>query len=81
MLDKNIQYIKIEEKLIESKQTSGGLWYCSSVSAKTTDEMDQLINKLNQIYNKYNAPIKKKKEKKVSPAPPSIEKQNVKGLE
>jgi len=51
MLDK---YIKINEKIIESKQTSNGVWYCSSVSAETVKEMDTLIGELNSIYNKYN---------------------------
>ena len=51
MLDK---YIKINEKVIESKQTGSGIWYCASVISETTKEMDSLIGELNKIYNKYN---------------------------
>ena len=61
MLDK---YVKINEKVIESKQTSGGVWYCSSVTSETPKEMDGLIGELNKIYNKYN-----KKEKSVPATP------------
>ena len=57
MLDK---YIKIEEKLIESKQTAAGVWYCASVKAETVEEIDKLIGKLNIIYNKYNSKQDKK---------------------
>jgi len=64
MLDR---YIKINEKVIESKQTSSGIWYCSSVTSETVKEMDQLIGQLNSIYNKYN-------KKRVSPTPPSPKK-------
>jgi len=71
MLDK---YIKINEKVIESKQTSNGVWYCSSVTSETVKEMDTLIGELNKVYNKYN-----KKEK--SPQTPKKEKTNVKGLQ
>jgi len=68
MLDK---YIKINEKTIESKQTSNGTWYCSSVTAETTKEMDKLIGELNKIYNRYNkkeknTPTPLKKEKKTT---------------
>ena len=68
MLDK---YIKINEKVIESKQTSSAIWYCSSVVAETTKEMDGLMGELNRIYNKYN-----KKEKTKEPKT----KTDVKGL-
>jgi len=71
MLDK---YIKINEKVIESKQTSSGIWYCSSVTSETVKEMDQLIGQLNSIYNKYN-----KKEK--TPTPKKEKKPTVKGLD
>jgi len=71
MLDK---YIKINEKVIESKQTSNGVWYCSSVTSETVKEMDQLIGELNKVYNKYN-----KKEK--TPTPKKEKKPDVKGLE
>jgi len=64
MLDK---YIKINEKEIESKQTSSGVWYCSRVSAESVQEMDTLIGQLNEIYNRYN----NKKNKKDSPTPPT----------
>jgi len=64
MLDK---YIKINEKVIESKQTSAGVWYCSSVTAENVKEMDTLIGELNKVYNKYN---KGDKNKKNTPAPP-----------
>jgi len=71
MLDR---YIKINEKVIESKQTSSGIWYCSSVTSETVKEMDTLIGQLNSIYNKYN-----KKEK--IPTPKKEKKPDVKGLE
>jgi len=51
MFDK---YIKINEKVIESKQTSSGIWYCSSVTSETVKEMDALIGELNKVYNKHN---------------------------
>ena len=70
MLDK---YIKINEKVIESKQTSAGVWYCSSVTAEDVKEMDTLIGELNKVYNKYN-----KKEKNILNT--KKEKTNVKGL-
>jgi len=57
MLDR---YIKINEKVIESKQTANGVWYCSSVTAETTKEMDHLIGELNKVYNKYNKGVKDK---------------------
>jgi len=59
MLDR---YIKINEKVIESKQTSSGIWYCSSITSETVKEMDALIGQLNAVYNKYN-----KKEKIPTP--------------
>jgi len=58
MLDK---YIKINEKVIESKQTSNGVWYCSSVTSETVKEMDTLIGELNKVYNKYNSKAEKAK--------------------
>ena len=69
MLDK---YIKINEKVIESKQTSSGIWYCSNVVAETTKEMDGLMGELNRIYNKYNKKTEETKEPKT--------KTDVKGL-
>ena len=73
MLDR---YIKINEKVIESKQTSSGIWYCSSVTSETVKEMDTLIGELNKVYNKYN------KKEKTSPKPPKKEKTpKVKGLD
>ena len=73
MLDK---YIKINEKVIESKQTSSGIWYCSNVSAETPKEMDNLIGELNKVYNKYN------KKEKSTPATLKKEKTpEVKGLQ
>jgi len=75
MLDK---YIKINEKVIESKQTSAGIWYCSSVTAENVKEMDTLIGELNKVYNKYNKGDKKEKN---SPTPPKKEKKMVKGLD
>lgn len=68
------QYIKINEKIIESKQTSGGIWYCSSVTSETVKEMDKLIGDLNKVYNNYN-----KKEKTVVPRKPKTP--EVKGLQ
>ena len=62
MLDK---YIKINEKVIESKQTSSGIWYCSSVVAETTKEMNNLIGELNKIYNSFNKKDKPKTSKVV----------------
>lgn len=61
MLDR---YIKINEKIIESKQTSSGVWYCSSVTAENINEMDHLIGELNKIYNKYNKKETNNKSKK-----------------
>ena len=70
MLDK---YIKINEKVIESKQTSSGVWYCSSVVAETTKEMNGLIGELNKIYNGYNKKDKEQKNRTIKEA-------DVKGL-
>ena len=71
MLDK---YIKINEKVIESKQTSSGIWYCNKVSAENVKEMDKLISDLNKLYNKYN------KKEKVSHTLPKEKSPEVKGL-
>jgi hypothetical protein len=60
MLDK---YIAIKESSIIAKQTSGGIWYCSELPAKTTQELDLLISEVNKILNKYNEPDKPKKTK------------------
>lgn len=77
MLDK---YIKINERVIESKQTSNGTWYCSSVTSETVKEMDILIGELNKVYNKYN-----KKEKNTPPKTPLKKEKkpnlSVKGME
>jgi len=51
MLDK---YIKINERVIISGQTSSGIWYCKELPAKDTKEADDLIGEMNRIYNKYN---------------------------
>lgn len=59
MLDK---YIKINEKVIVSKQTSNGVWYCSELPAENPKEADHLIGEMNKVYNKYN-----KKEKAIMP--------------
>lgn len=60
MLDK---YKIIKEGNILAKQTSGGLWYCSELPAKTPKELDELIGEVNRIFNKYNEVNVKKKEK------------------
>ena len=72
MLDK---YIKINERVIISGQTSSGIWYCKELPANDPKEADVLIGKLNSIYNKYN------KKEKPSPKPTPKEKTPpVKGL-
>lgn len=72
MLDR---YIKINERVIVSKQTSNGVWYCAELPAETVKEMDALIGEINKVYNKYN------KKERVSPTPSSKEKTPpVKGL-
>jgi len=60
MLDK---YIKINDKVIESKQTAAGVWYCANLPAETVEETDKLIGKLNAIYNKYNNKKEQKSKK------------------
>ena len=52
MLDK---YIKINERVIISKQTSSGIWYCAELPSETVKEADDLIGELNAVYNKYNS--------------------------
>ena len=71
MLDR---YIKINERVIISKQTSSGIWYCAELPSETVKEANQLIGQLNTVYNKYN-----KKEK--IPTPKKEKKPEVKGLE
>ncbi len=61
VLDK---YIKINERVIISGQTSGGVWYCKELPAETTKEADDLIGKMNAIYNKYNKKVKEDKKTK-----------------
>lgn len=60
------KYISIKESNIVAKQTSGGVWYCSELPARTTKELDDLISEVNTILNKYNNKdnIKKPKESK-----------------
>lgn len=58
------KYITIKESNIVAKQTSGGVWYCSELPARTTVELDSLIGEVNTILNKYNTIIKKTKEPK-----------------
>jgi len=60
MLDR---YIKINDKVIESKQTAAGVWYCANAPADTAEETDTLIGKLNAIYNKYNKKTKEENKK------------------
>lgn len=55
MLDK---YIKINERIIISGQTSTGVWYCKELPAKDTREADLLIGEMNRVYNKYNKKTK-----------------------
>ena len=70
------KYISIKESNIIAKQTSGGIWYCSELPARTTIELDGLIGEVNKILNKYNSNgVKKPKETKTDPKPA------VKGLE
>ena len=70
------KYISIKESNIVAKQTSNGIWYCSELPAKTTQELDLLIGEVNKILNKYNSNgVKKPKETKKDPKP------TVKGLE
>lgn len=67
------KYISIKESNIVAKQTSGGVWYCSELPARTTKELDVLIGEVNKILNTYNAVnVKKPREAKVD--------QKVKGL-
>ena len=51
MLDK---YIKVQDRMIVSGQTSQGFWYCKELPAESTKEADVLIGEMNKIYNKYN---------------------------
>ncbi len=55
------KYISIKESNIVVKQTSGGIWYCSELPARTTTELESLIGEVNKILNKTNEPIKIKK--------------------
>ena len=65
------KYISIKESNIVAKQTSGGVWYCSELPARTTSELDGLIGEVNKILNKYNAnDVKKPKDKKLDPNHP-----------
>ena len=57
MLDR---YIKINERVIISKQTSSGVWYCAELPSETVKEADQLIGQLNTVYNKYNKQTREK---------------------
>ena len=62
------KYITIKESNIVAKQTSGGVWYCSELPARTTIELDGLIGEVNKILNKYNNNnVKKPKETKTDP--------------
>ena len=70
MLD---QYIKINERVIISKQTSSGIWYCAELPSETVKEADALIGELNAVYNKYNSKKQKTTTKETKPP--------VKGLE
>ena len=69
MLDK---YIKINERVIISGQTSSGIWYCKELPSADPKEADKLIGEMNTIYNKYN-----KKENEIK----TIKNKNVKGLD
>ena len=68
MLDK---YIKINERVIISGQTSTGIWYCKELPAKDPKEADLLIGEMNRIYNTYNkktrdsVKVKQKKTEKI----------------
>ncbi len=61
MLDK---YIKINDKQIIAGQNSSGIWYCKELPANNTSELDQLINIINSILNKYNSEVEVKKKLK-----------------
>ena len=57
------KYIKIKESNIVAKQTSGGVWYCSELPARTTAELEILIGEVNRILNLSNKDGVKKKDK------------------
>ena len=59
------KYITIKESNIVVKQTSGGVWYCSELPARTTNELEGLISEVNRILNNYNTTVKKVKNKKI----------------
>ena len=59
------KYITIKESNIVVKQTSGGVWYCSELPARTTNELEGLIGEVNRILNNYNTIVKKVKNKKI----------------
>jgi hypothetical protein len=61
MLDK---YIKINDKQIIAGQNSSGIWYCKELPANTTSELDNSINIVNSILNKYNSEVEIKKKLK-----------------
>ena len=70
MLDR---YIKINERVIISGQTSSGIWYCKELPSGDPKEADKLIGELNTVYNKYNRQTREKTT--------SGKKPDVKGLE
>jgi len=75
------KYISIKESNIVAKQTSGGVWYCSELPARTTMELDGLIGEVNKILNKYNDNnVKKPKVSNLQDHPLTKTDPKVKGL-
>lgn len=48
------KYIMIRDSKIICGQNNSGVWYCKELPADNTKEMDNLINEVNAILNKYN---------------------------
>ena len=51
MLDR---YIQVKDRMIVCGQNSNGFWYCKELPANTTGELNDLINTVNGILNKFN---------------------------
>jgi len=68
-------YNKIDDSEFEFGQDARTKeWYCKLFRAKTIREAEKKMGESNRICNKYN-------KKGASPAPPSLKKPNIKGLE
>jgi len=60
MLDKNIKYITIGDKIVHSGQDPRtGAWYCKDAPHEL-DDTKKVLTFLNQIYNEVNQMNKKK---------------------